>query len=168
MANPNTPKALAQLIGRLAFVGTRVAGNLVYVNAVDQMLTDIANAQGLTGGMPVTPCMQVWAGKSAYDPTSASSYAGSTGVVLLILDLWEQQSATFDTIWSRLEDDLQIAINNIMGNQQLASNGQSHATAIRSVPVDEYEHKQLIQLGETYYVYRRAAFSVDVLPFDTP
>src|SRR5690242_21462279 len=51
-----------------------ILGNLVYINSVDQMLSDIANAQGTTGGSPVSPCMQVWSGKSTYEPTSASTF----------------------------------------------------------------------------------------------
>lgn len=168
MANPNTPRALAVLVGQLAFVGTRVLGKLVYVNSVDQMLMDVANAQGTTGGQPVTPCMQVWTGKSSYDPTSASTFGGSTGISLLILDLWEQQNTLFDVVWDKLETDLQTAINNIMGNQNLVQNGQPHATAIRSVGLDEYSHKQFITLDETAYVYRQTGFSIDCLPFDVP
>lgn len=169
MANPNTPVVLATIIGQLAFVGTRVQQtNRLYINAVDQMLSDIANAQGLTGGTPVTPCMQVWTGKSSYEPVSASTYGGSTGIAMMLLDAWEQQPDFFDVVWNRLETDLQTAINNIMGNQSLAQNNQAHATAVRSVPVDEYEHKQVMKLGDTYYVFRRAGFSIDILPFDTP
>lgn len=169
MANPNTPTALATLISQLAFIGTRVqTTNRIYVNAVDQMLSDIANAQGLTGGAPVTPCGQVWTGKSSYEPISASTYAGSTGIILMVLDLWEQQNTTFDVLWARLETDLQTALNNLMGNPSLVQNGQAHATSVRSVPVDEYQHKQMIQLGETYYIYRQGGVSIDVLPFDVP
>jgi hypothetical protein len=169
MANPNTPVALATLISQLAFVGTRVQNtNRIYVNAVDQMLSDIANAAGTTGGSPVTPAMLVMTGKSSYDPDSASTYGGSTGIAVQFLDLWEQQNTTYDVMWSRLETDLQTAINNIMGNQQLAQNGSSHATAVRSVGLDEYSHKQFIQLGATYFVYRQTGFSIDALPFDAP
>ncbi len=132
------------------------------------MLSDIANAAGTTGGQPVAPCMLVMTGKSSYDPDSASTYGGSTGIALQMLDLWEQQNTTYDAMWALLETDLQTAINNIMGNQQLAQNGSSHATAVRSVGLDEYSHKQFIQLGGTYFVYRQTGFSIDCLPFDSP